>query len=262
MRWKLHGEGPDEFRCCWCFHVRTGTILIGTFVLIIQIAVFSLMSIVIVHNNQLDSEIEKSFLGVTDLDRPNDFPGASRGDQNIWWKKQQKWSSDDNFVGLLCFGGFVVITMLLIYGTLKGRPGYMTPFMGLQVFDFCMCSLSVISYFSYVTDIKKWLAEQPVFPYKDYLMSMQSDWLMLMFVLMFVGILVFKVYMMGVVWSCYKYLTQQERNGGHLVRVYDTEMAANNDDTEVLLPPKYEDVANIPPAVSTSVLPPPPYSAN
>lgn len=41
----------------------------------------------------------------------------------------------------------------------KGRPGYMMPFMGLQVFIFCLSSLTVVSYLSDVPYIKRFVVD-------------------------------------------------------------------------------------------------------
>lgn len=53
---------------------------------------------------------------------------------------------------------YVSFLMSVIY-VFQGRPGYMMPFMGLQVFIFCLSSLTVVSYLSDVPYIKRVLAD-------------------------------------------------------------------------------------------------------
>lgn len=83
---------------------------------------------------------------------------------------------------------------------------------------------------------------------------------MLMAVVFFALVLIMKAYLIGMVWSCYKYLLQYERNtNSGLIRTYQP--TDSTEDTEMLLPPKYEDVIQMP-AASANEPPPPPYSGN
>jgi hypothetical protein len=170
------------------------------------------------------------------------------------------------FVMILCC---IASAVLLIYGVIKSRPGYMMPFMGLQVFDFCATGLLVFTFFSYVPNLKQWIPKLPdSFPYKSCLMAADTDRLMLCVVLTAVALLVFKAYLMGMVWSCYKYLTQLNTTNAHR-RLDDEDVARNPEDSELLLPPKYEDIVNEPPASAAAAAnvavdgepQPPPYVA-
>jgi len=151
-------------------------------------------------------------------------------------------NSDDklfSFVTLVCC---VVSSVLLIHGAVKGRPGYMVPFMGLQVFSFCATGLLVFTSFSYITNTKHWIAQLPdTFPYKAVLMSANPDHVMLSIVLISVTILVTKAYLIGMVWSCYKFLTQQNTQSARR-RSTEQDATHNPEDSEMLLPPKYEDI--------------------
>jgi len=170
----------------------------------------------------------------------------------------RRWSSgvEDKFLGLLITMGSFVLTIMLVYGAVKGRPGYLMPFFCLQVFDFCISCLTVVGYFSYIPDLKNCLQLQENMPYREELMSMDADWLMLMAIIFFVFVLTVKAYLIGVVWACYKYLTQYERTVTRgVIRTYDTE-TGNTDDTEMLLPPKYEDAVRM----SAEEPAPPPYA--
>jgi lysosomal-associated transmembrane protein len=180
-------------------------------------------------------------------------------------------NSDDklfSFVTLVCC---VVSSVLLIHGAIKGRPGYMVPFMGLQVFSFCATGLLVFTSFSYITNTKHWIAQLPdTFPYKAVLMSANPDHVMLSIVLASVSILVVKAYLIGMVWSCYKFLTQQNTLNARR-RSTEQDSTHNAEDAEMLLPPKYEDVvlmsADAVPVVvacdaaTSELTSPPPYAA-
>jgi lysosomal-associated transmembrane protein len=222
-----------------------------------QLTALSLLAVVTVHPDlvrDFDLEVLKVPQPITGLLETSSVASSKHESIRVWWLSRKNWSEDDKFVCVLMAGGCIISTILLIYGAIKGRAGHMVPFMGLQVFDFCITSLTVISYFSYVPDVKLWISVQENFPLKDQLMKIDADWLMLAVVLSLVAVLVMKAYLIGIVWSCYKYLTQQQR----LLRCDFLESLSHPQDSEVLLPPKYDDVVLLPP-VSDSP-PPPPYT--
>merc|ERR1712170_253538 len=127
------------------------------------------------------------------------------------WLRNSPWTNEDKFVFLLISVGVFAITIMLDYGAAKGRSSYLMPFFCLQVFDFCISCLTVVGYFSYIPDIKRWIAAQESPPFKERLLAMDEDWLMLLAILVFITFLTIKAYFLGVVWACYKYLTSYER---------------------------------------------------
>lgn len=168
--------------------------------------------------------------------------------------RHREWTSEDKTIGLMITFGTFLVTIMLVAGAIKGRPGYLMPFFCLQVFDFSLSCLTIVGYFSYMPDLKGWIEAQDCFPYKEYLLKMDGDWLMLLAVMFFMLILSMKAYFLGIVWACYKYLTGYQRVSNGVRRYTDGE----TDDSEMLLPPKYEDairMANEEPA-------PPPYTSS
>lgn len=259
MRWKFVFENSSVYSCCWCCHVRIATIIFGILWLLVQVALVSLFAAVVLRCSIYD---ECPLPGLLDDEATTNAVGLPDSDWNGLMKKLRNSNEDDKFAAALIVGGSICVTLMLIYGVAKGRPGYMMPFMGLQVFIFCLSSLTVVSYLSDVPYIKRLVAELPPSVVKDYVMSIDSDYLVLLMVLTSVGILVVQAYFMGIVWSCYKYVNQAERSarlGTHL-RSYDPDMITSSEDVEVLLPPKYEEVIAMP--AGTNPAPPPMYTPN
>jgi len=160
--------------------------------------------------------------------------------------------------------GCILASLMLIHGVTKGRPGYLMPYMGLQVFAFCISCLIVFTCFSYAPDVKRGIAAKPdSMPLKSYLMNIDNDRLMLSIIMFSVLLLVFQAYFMAVVWSCYKYLSQTPQEATHGRRRPTEEDLRNPEDAELLLPPKYEDIVSEPePTGQTQTEPaPPPYHA-
>lgn len=171
------------------------------------------------------------------------------------------WSKEDLCVAYTFTLCSIMMSVLLIYGAARNRPGYLLPFFSLQVFDFCLSSLTVIGSFSLTSNIKLWLKDQGLenCPGFQRILEMDSDLLMLLIVTFFVLLLFLRAYFLSVVWACYKYaqMVSAYRNSTRAYRV--------DPDTEMLLPPSYEDAIKIP--LSEQVAeppqiqqpPPPPY---
>lgn len=166
------------------------------------------------------------------------------------------FSADDTFFMYAMMICCIAASLMLIIGIIKARPGHMIPFMGLQAFDFIASTLFMFAVFSYLPHIRSWLLSLPdSFPFKCEMLAMKSERLMLSIILFAVCVIVTKAYLMGVVWSCYKYLMQVNEARGRR-RSLDSELAQSPEDAELLLPPKYEDIADVP---SQDTEAPPPY---
>lgn len=169
-------------------------------------------------------------------------------------------NADDKFFMYVMMICCIAASVLLIVGVVKGRPGHMIPYMGLQAFDFCASALFTFAMFSYLPYLKTWILSLPdSFPFKCDLLAMKTDRLMLAIILVAVSSLVVKAYLMGVVWSCYKYLTQANEATARR-RSLESDVARSPEDAELLLPPKYEDIGNMPSVAAET--PPPPYAAD
>lgn len=146
-----------------------------------------------------------------------------------------------------------LVALMLVYGALRSRPSCLMPFFCLQVFDFCLTCLTIVGYMTYAPDVKVWLIQQGLadYPGMTRIMEMEEQWLMLWCVIVFVLIITVKAYLINMVWACYKYLQLRNMNRS-VVREYTLDP-----DSEMLLPPKYEEAMKCQP---TGPLPPP-YTA-
>lgn len=247
MRWKHEGESQDQYRCCLCCHVRTGTVFLGLFHLFVHILVLSLFAVVLLRPDLVQQQPNGELYIDVDTGEGNN--------QSMVHVHLAKMTNESKFVGFLVTLGSLFVTLLLIYGAVRGQPGYMMPFFCLQVFDFCITCLTIVGYISYVPNVKRWIEMQESLPFKQELMEMDSDWLMLLAIMFFVMIMTIKAYLLGIVWSCYKYLSSYQRvTGSAVVRTY----SADGEDGEMLLPPKYEDAVRM----AQNEPPPPAYYPN
>ncbi|XP_030405323.1 lysosomal-associated transmembrane protein 4B [Gopherus evgoodei] len=208
--------------CCLCCHVRTGTIILGVWYLIINSVVLLIL-----------------LSALTDPDQYH-LPSAELG-------SEFEFMDDAN----MCIATAISLLMILIcamatYGAYKQHAAWIIPFFCYQIFDFALNTLVAISVLVYPNTIQDYLRQLPVnFPYKEEIMAVNPTCLVVIILLFISIILAFKGYLISCVWNCYRYINGRNNSD---VLVY---IATN--DTAVLLPP-YEDPAN-----AAGKDPPPPY---
>jgi len=102
----------------------------------------------------------------------------------------------------------------------------------------------VVSSFTFASDanihgrLRHWKVEE--FPGLKHLHTVDRDFLMLLTVALLFLVLAVKAYLMGMVWSCYRYIQLHVASRSQ-VREYSVDP-----DSEMLLPPKYEDAIKMP----------------
>lgn len=237
---------PNAYKCFFCCHVKIGTILYGLFCVMMNIFFLGMVILLSIHPDILVPRGE-SWVG-----QGPEFDGIHMEDAE---QKLQMPSSikRENMcmayaVALLCF----LTTVALLYGVIRTRPGYIVPFLCQHVFLFCLFCLMLVSYFTYMPhfDIKLWITHNGLshLPGMDHVMTIDSDYLMFFVVTMLILALCILAYLIGMIWACYKYVQQSA-----VVRTLTREYRVDPD-TEMLLPPRYEDAIK----PENSVQPPPP----
>ncbi|XP_047924658.1 lysosomal-associated transmembrane protein 4B [Anas acuta] len=208
--------------CCLCCHVRTGTIILGVWYLIINSVVLLIL-----------------LSALTDPDQYH-LTSAELGGEF-------EFMDDAN----MCIATAISLLMILIcamatYGAYKQHAAWIIPFFCYQIFDFALNTLVAISVLVYPSTIQDYLRQLPSnFPYKEEIMSVNPTCLVVIILLFISIILAFKGYLISCVWNCYRYINGRNNSD---VLVYIT-----TNDTAVLLPP-YDDPVN-----GAAKDPPPPY---
>lgn len=254
MRLKFDSGDQSSFRCCFCCHVRTGTLFLGLFHLVVHLFVIAALVFASIHPEVLQQQAPKC-PGDNDgiiVEFDNGSGYRFETESTAFQRKMTRGDLEAPIVICLCL---ISVTLFLLYGLIKNRPGYLLPFFCIQVFDFCLSCLTVVGYFSYAPNIKTWIKDQGLncFPGMEHIMKVDGQWLMLFGLLVMVLFLSLKAYLIGMVWACYRYLQMKVQNNAE-IREYHVDP-----DTEMLLPPKYEDAIKQS-AATQSANPPPAYS--
>ncbi|KYO29402.1 lysosomal-associated transmembrane protein 4B isoform B [Alligator mississippiensis] len=169
--------------CCLCCHVRTGTIILGVWYLIINSVVLLIL-----------------LSALTDPDQYH-LTSAELGGEF-------EFMDDAN----MCIATAISLLMILIcamatYGAYKQHAAWIIPFFCYQIFDFALNTLVAISVLVYPNTIQDYLRQLPAnFPYKEEIMSVNPTCLVVIILLFISIILAFKGYLISCVWNCYRYI--------------------------------------------------------
>ncbi|XP_043222893.1 lysosomal-associated transmembrane protein 4A-like isoform X1 [Amphibalanus amphitrite] len=209
-------------RVCGCVHVRTGTIMLGMWHLVMNVLALSALAMVIFHPEmlrrvQLEGTPQSGNLSAAGAgaDEPLLPPRVMpKYGPTYSVLGGQVWNVDDLNIGIMITFCTFIITLLMVVGAIKGQPSYLMPFFCLQVFDFCISSLTMISYFSLMPDLHVLLLQSPSLPFRDQLLRLDQRWLSLILMVAFLVAMVIKLYLIAMVWSCYRYLLLRQGGGG------------------------------------------------
>ncbi|NXW40287.1 LAP4B protein, partial [Nyctiprogne leucopyga] len=169
--------------CCLCCHVRTGTIILGVWYLIINSVVLLIL---------LSALADPDQYHLTSAELGGEF----------------EFMDDAN----MCIATAISLLMILIcamatYGAYKQRAAWIIPFFCYQIFDFALNTLVAISVLVYPGTIQDYLRQLPAnFPYKEEVMSVNPTCLVVIILLFISIILAFKGYLISCVWNCYRYI--------------------------------------------------------
>ncbi|XP_028169085.1 lysosomal-associated transmembrane protein 4A [Ostrinia furnacalis] len=220
FRPKLGSERSSEWRCCFCLHVRTGTILLGTWHLLLHLIALGFLA-AIVRDPRLLEELERESSPVadwSDVGRPNNAlptplsnvePPPSSFPQHANQNRDHSLIYHDVDVGALVTVCTLAITLMLIYGAARGKPAHLLPFFCLQIFDFAITVVTATGYLCYLRSIHRLVAETRRVPWRAQLLQLPAPALALVVVSAFLAAVLIKAYCINIVWRCYKYLTMR-----------------------------------------------------
>ncbi|XP_050543421.1 lysosomal-associated transmembrane protein 4B [Daktulosphaira vitifoliae] len=274
----------NEWRCLLCCHVRTATIFLGLWHLMLQLLALSTLVVLLRH-----PELLKPYQLRTNSIEHNDLPIAL-AEQNIpvvntktdiptFLNYESDEISPTNFIGvstkndrdyLLSYGMFVnhqmryeelnfaaililcmiFITVTMIYGAIKGKPKLLMPFFCMRLFDLFVTTLTALGYLCYLPDLQRMIKQSESNYVPQSVSSLNPNYVSLIIILSFAVSIISQGYFVAVMWSCYKYLTFKLVSSRPTIHYIESNFAVQN-----LLHPDYDfSMKKFPP-------PPPSYSA-
>uniref|UniRef100_A0A674HWV8 Lysosomal protein transmembrane 4 beta n=1 Tax=Terrapene triunguis TaxID=2587831 RepID=A0A674HWV8_9SAUR len=164
--------------CCLCCHVRTGTIILGVWYLIINSVVLLIL-----------------LSALTDPDQYH-LPSAELGGEF-------EFMDDAN----MCIATAISLLMILIcamatYGAYKQHAAWLIPFFCYQIFDFALNTLVAISVLVYPNTIQDYLRQL----FRDFHKTVVKKIYISYFLYVITSTFSLQGYLISCVWNCYRYI--------------------------------------------------------
>ncbi|NWS53851.1 LAP4B protein, partial [Chunga burmeisteri] len=182
--------------CCLCCHVRTGTIILGVWYLIINSVVLLILLSALTDPDQYhltSAELGGEFEFMDDANMCI-ATAISLLKKMICAMATYGAYKEKNYIHFFLF-------------PFKKNAAWIIPFFCYQIFDFALNTLVAISVLVYPSTIQDYLRQLPTsFPYKKKIMSVNPTCLVVIKKLFISIILAFKGYLISCVWNCYRYI--------------------------------------------------------
>jgi len=143
----------------------------------------------------------------------------------------------------------LIITISMIYGAIKGKPKMLIPFFCMQLFDLFVTILSAFGYLCYLPDFQRLMIRTESQYVSSSITSINPRFISFIVIFSLCITIISKGYFVGVVWSCYKYLTLKRSSAQPTIHYIESNFVVQN-----LLRPDYDfNMKKFPP-------PPPSYA--
>ncbi|XP_063698271.1 lysosomal-associated transmembrane protein 4B [Culicoides brevitarsis] len=231
-----------EWSCIFGLHVRTVTILIGIWHLFLNVLALGFLA-VIVRNPSMINELQ-NFEDSLEAKEPALPTPLSVDQQQYAFRGHSLNNHNIDMSGLVCLC-MISISLMLIYGTIKGKPTHILPFFCLQLFDFAITALTAAGYLCYIRSIHRIIAENQRLPWRDELLKLSPQTLSIVVLCSFLSIVFLKAYVIGIIWRCYKFLVMRQHRS--VLPYIIPEVTYLHRDSNSLLPDYEEAILKRPP---------------
>lgn len=252
---KMGPARNKEWTCCFGLHVRTATIMIGVWHLFLNVLALGILA-VIIRNPEMVQELDNDSHDTSiEQDAPALPTPLSKVDPPYAYRDHSLNYHKVDMGGLVCMC-MIAITLMMIYGAVKGKPSHLLPFFCLQLFDFAITTLTAAGYLCYLHSVHRLIADSRKLPWNEELLKLSPQTLSIVVLFAFVSVVLLKAYAIGIIWRCYKYLTMRQHNLRSMLPyiIPNVNHLRQERDYSSLLP-DYEDVI----AQSLKQAPPPSY---
>ncbi|XP_037051418.1 lysosomal-associated transmembrane protein 4B [Bradysia coprophila] len=251
---KMGPARNKEWTCMFGMHVRTATIIIGLWHLLLNVMVLGLLAVIIRNPEMIRNLEHGGFDDSVDMEAPILPTPLSKIDPPYAYRDHSLNYHNIDMGGLVCVC-MIGITLLMIYGAVKGKPSHLLPYFCVQLFDFAITTLTAAGYLCYLRSVHRLIHESHRLPWREELLKMSPQMLSIVVLLAFVCVVMFKAYIIGIVWRCYKYLAMRQHNLRSMLPYIIPDVSTRQERDYTTLLPDYDEAI----AQSLKQQPPPSY---
>lgn len=254
VRVKMGPARSKEWTCCFGLHVRTATIIIGTWHLFLNLMILGMLAVIMRHPDMIH-DLESGYdVTIIDSDAPALPTPLSKIDPPYPYRDHSLNYQNADMGGLACVC-MIAITLLMVYGAVKGKPSHLLPYFCIQLFDMAITTLTAAGYICYLRSIHRLISETPRLPWREVLLKLSPQTLGIVVLIAFVCTILLKAYVIGIVWRCYKYLTMRRHNMRSMLPYIIPDVSTRQERDYSTLLPDYDEAI----AASLKQTPPPSY---
>jgi len=210
-------------------------------------AVLSTLCVVLLHPSIAEKFAPVSSVLASTTMNPLLAVGSMPSDRSASILYETTWMSEGTvLLAMLVTIAIMSICLEAIYGTIKGLPKHIIPFLCMQIYFACITGINMIGRLSDPQEIRKLFTSQMSEKCKQAVEDMDDDHLMLWALAVCIIVMFLKIYFISVVWSCYNYLKNEMLQGAPSRRTDINVDPTKIYDSEMTLPPKYEDIILVP----------------
>ncbi|GAV07193.1 hypothetical protein RvY_17064 [Ramazzottius varieornatus] len=103
-----------------------------------------------------------------------------------------------------------LLALMMVLGIVKGKPGYILPFLAYQWGDLLVSCLTVAGVVCYGPAIKQYALSDEQFPFHEEIAQLDNEWVTLFLALGVMAIVFVKAYFIQIVWMCVRYIREEK----------------------------------------------------
>ncbi|CAL8133107.1 unnamed protein product [Orchesella dallaii] len=211
-------RNDDNWKTCCCFQVRPVTIYIGIWDLIMDLLVLAFLAVLLTYDPGQVSYSGGAVITTTSYpipvpDKKLPIPRSKHEllerlekyrvlrQERTEFVLQASKKAALFLIPLTVFN--TLMTLLMVYGAVRGKLAYLMVFLVLRVINFCIYCSAMLYYLPVLTELVINPAEKLPLPLREQILRENPSSLVVIIVIFMTILTIVKAVIIGVIWKCY-----------------------------------------------------------